>query len=781
LLRRTFLIALLLVSGGLLSSGVLELFFRHRESVDSIGALQREMAQGVAFKIQQFVQDIEKTLRASTQTPEMVSSGLTEAYRFQLIKLLRVTPAVTTATALDGKGQEQIKVSRVQMVRTEDLGQHATGEAFAQARQGLTFFGPVYFVRESEPYMRIAVPIERFAGDVIGVLIAEVNLKYIWEVISRITVGQRGYAYVVSRDGDLIAHPDISLVLQKRNLKHLGQVQAALAGASGAFTAQPNLAGKQVFPAYAAIPDLGWAVLVERPADEAYAPLYASMRRTAILLLLGLGMAVLASLLISRRVVRPVQVLRQGATRIGAGDLKHRIDMRTGDELQALADEFNNMAAQLQESYASLERRVEERTYELSEALEQQTATSEVLRVISSSPTDLQPVYQTILENVTRLCEANIAALFLYDGEVLAAAAHYNTTPEFAAYLERSRLYPSHETTTRLAALERRTVHVADLLSDPAFAPPVLHQKESVRTVLSVPMLRESSLIGVITTWRREVRPFADKQVALVQTFADQAVIAIENVRLFQALQERTAQLEIASKHKSQFLANMSHELRTPMNAILGYTELIVDEIYGPVPDKIRDVLARVQQSGQHLLGLINAVLDLSKIEAGRLILSLAEYSMQDVVHTVFTSVESLAAEKRLALSISVPPDLPPGRGDEQRLSQVLLNLVGNAIKFTETGEVSMQVTAADGLFTVAVSDTGLGISEADQQKIFEEFQQADSSSTRKQGGTGLGLAIAKKIVALHGGRIWVESSLGKGSTFWFTVPVWVERQKEVV
>jgi signal transduction histidine kinase len=781
LLRRTFLIAVLLVSGGLLSSGVVELFFRHRESVDSIGALQREMAQGVAFKIQQFVQDIEKTLRASTQTPEMVSSGLTEAYRFQLIKLLRVTPAVTTATALDSHGQEQIKVSRVQMVRAEDLGQHATGEAFARARQGLTFFGSVYFVRESEPYMRIAVPIERFAGDVIGVLIAEVNLKYIWEVISRITVGQRGYAYVVSRDGDLIAHPDISLVLQKRTLKHLGQVQAALAGASGAFTAQPNLAGKQVFPAYAAIPDLGWAVLVERPADEAYAPLYASMRRTAILLLLGLGMAVLASLLISRRVVRPVQVLRQGATRIGAGDLTHRIDMRTGDELEALADEFNNMAARLQESYASLERRVEERTYELSEALEQQTATSEVLRVISSSPTDLQPVYRIILENVTRLCEANIAALFLYDGEVLAAAAHYNTTPEFAAHLEQNRPRPSHETTTRLAALEHRTVHVADLLSDPAFAPPPLqlYQRENVRTVLSVPMLRESTLIGVITTWRREVRPFTDNQIALVQTFADQAVIAVENVRLFQALQERTAQLEIASKHKSQFLANMSHELRTPMNAILGYTELIMDEIYGAVPDKIREVLARVQQSGQHLLGLINAVLDLSRIEAGRLVLSLVDYSMQNVLHTVLASVESLAAGKGLALNMHIPADLPNGRGDEQRLSQVLLNLVGNAIKFTETGEVRVQVTVDDGMFTVAVSDTGSGISEADQQRIFEEFQQADSSSTRKQGGTGLGLAIAKKIVELHGGRIWVESSLGKGSTFWFTVPVQVERQQE--
>jgi signal transduction histidine kinase len=224
----------------------------------------------------------------------------------------------------------------------------------------------------------------------------------------------------------------------------------------------------------------------------------------------------------------------------------------------------------------------------------------------------------------------------------------------------------------------------------------------------------------------------------------------------------------------------MSHELRTPLNGIQGYTELILDGIYGEVPEKIRDALERVQKSGQRLLGLINAVLDLSKIEAGRLTLSLVDYSMPGVVQTVFTAVEPLATEKRLALKATVPPDLPVGKGDEQRISQVLLNLVGNAIKFTEVGEVGVQVTSANGAFVVAVSDTGPGIAEADQQKVFEEFQQADSSSTRQKGGTGLGLTIAKKIIDMHGGRIWVESSLGTGSTFWFTLPVRVELQREV-
>jgi signal transduction histidine kinase len=261
----------------------------------------------------------------------------------------------------------------------------------------------------------------------------------------------------------------------------------------------------------------------------------------------------------------------------------------------------------------------------------------------------------------------------------------------------------------------------------------------------------------------------------LLQTFATQSVLAIENARLFREIEEKGQQLEIASKHKSQFLANMSHELRTPLNAILGYTELILDNIYGDVSAKVRDVLTRLEKSGRHLLGLINDVLDLSKIEAGQLTLSLSDYSMKEVVQTVFTGVESLAAEKKLALKAMVSPELPLGRGDERRITQVLLNLVGNAIKFTEVGEVRVEVSTADGAFRVAVSDTGPGIAPADQEKIFEEFQQADSSSTRKKGGTGLGLSIAKRIVEMHGGRIWVESTPGRGSTFCFTLPVRVE------
>ena len=262
------------------------------------------------------------------------------------------------------------------------------------------------------------------------------------------------------------------------------------------------------------------------------------------------------------------------------------------------------------------------------------------------------------------------------------------------------------------------------------------------------------------------------KQRVHVSNRDELGTLAADVNRTSEELGNLYQQLAAASRHKSEFLANTSHELRTPLNAILGYTELIQDNIYGPVPDKIREILDRVQSNGRHLLGLINDVLDLSKIEAGQLTLSVSEYSIKEVVNTVVTATGSLAAEKKLALKTVISDNLPSGKGDERRITQALLNLVGNAIKFTEKGEVAVQAAAANGAFHVAVTDTGPGIQLEDQNRIFEEFQQVDSSSTRKKGGTGLGLSISKKIIELHGGRLWVESEPGKGSTFRFTLPL---------
>jgi GAF domain-containing protein len=597
-----------------------------------------------------------------------------------------------------------------------------------------------------------------------------------------------------------------------------------------------------------------------------------------------------------------------------------------------------------------------QRTDDLSESLEQQTATSKVLEVISRSAFDLQSVLDTLVESATRLCEADTAVIGRPKGATYYFEASYGLSPEFVEFFVNHPTLIDRGSVSGRVLLEGKIVHIPDAVADPEYT----FQGRDIggyRSVLGVPLLREGAPIGVIALGRKSVRPFTDKQVELAQTFADQAVIAIENVRLLDALRHRTdelgrsvselqalgevsqavnstldletvlstivakavqlsgteagaiygyddqarefrlratygmdqglidvltqrhidlddpnvaevfaqreptqvadlreepaselneiilragyrarmvapllrgedivgmlvvrrrtvgefpkntvdliktfaaqsalaiqnarlfheiedksRQLEEASQHKSQFLANMSHELRTPMNAILGYTELMADGAYGEPSEKMLGILKRLEANGKHLLGLINDVLDLSKIEAGQLVLELSDYCIQDIAQTVRSTLEPLASDKKLAFRVEMTPELPPGRGDGRRLTQVLINLVGNAIKFTDTGEVAIKAEAHNGSFHVSVRDTGPGISSADQARLFQEFQQADNAITKKKGGTGLGLAISKRIIEMHGGRIWVESQPGQGSTFTFTLPVIVERQVE--
>ena len=441
------------------------------------------------------------------------------------------------------------------------------------------------------------------------------------------------------------------------------------------------------------------------------------------------------------------------------------------------------MATRLKDSYSGLERKVELRTRELAQSVDELQTLGEVSQAVNST-LDLQTVLDTIVAKAVQLSGTDAGTIYVFDDATkeFQLRANYGMTDELIAVLKSNHTGLSEW--LKAAANRRVPVQDADLRHEPITLPQAATLQEIVVEAgylarIFVPLLGADQIVGALVVRRKATGEFPERTIDLLQTFAAQSVLAIQNARLFHEVQDKSHQLEIASQHKSQFLANMSHELRTPLNAILGYTELILDSIYGDVPQKMRSVLERVHSNGKHLLGLINDVLDLSKIEAGQLTLSLHDYSIKDVVHSVFTVVEPLATEKSLALKVDLPNNLPTAHGDERRLTQVLLNLVGNAIKFTEAGEVEIKAAASNGAYTLSVRDTGPGINPADHQKIFEEFQQADGSSTKSKSGTGLGLSIAKRIVGMHGGQIWVASEPGCGSTFFMNVPIKVEQQVE--
>jgi signal transduction histidine kinase len=501
----------------------------------------------------------------------------------------------------------------------------------------------------------------------------------------------------------------------------------------------------------------------------------------------------ITSIVITKRYIsRPLLKLQESASLIAQGDLDTFIDKDSRGEIGILAEHLDAMRGsikqlfgelreskqQLEEYSRTLEQKVEARTRELARSVEELKALGEVSQAVSST-LDLEVVLSSIVRHAVQLSKADAGTIYEFDEakRVFVPRINYGVSQDFIEAIREAGLHVGDETVIGRAAIKRGPDQIPDLDKVPDYPLPYV-RRAGFRALLALPLLRENRLIGGLIVRRKAAGEFPEPILELLQTFAAQSVLAIHNARLFREIEEKGREIEIANKHKSEFLANMSHELRTPLNAILGYTELILDRIYGEVPVKIKEALERLEKNGRHLLGLINDVLDLSKIEAGQLTLNLGEYSMGEVVQTVFTSVEALAADKKLELKVMIPTDLPSGKGDEQRIAQVLLNLVGNAIKFTESGKITVKVNVSNETFLVSVSDTGPGLSEADQIRVFKEFHQADGSSTRKKGGTGLGLSIAKRIVEMHGGRIWVESTLGKGSTFGFVLPVLVERQR---
>ncbi len=1118
LFRKYLLLIISLVSVALLASGGIGLYFSYQEHRAALASLQHEKAIAASSRIEQYIRQVSQQL-AYASLPQIDAADV-ELRRIEFLKLLRQAPEVTDISQLDATGKEQIAVSRLGMDIVSSVKDRAQDPAFLNAKRGQPWFGPVYFRKETEPYMTVAT---RSGGPGSPVTVAELNLKFIWDVVSRIKIGEKGKAYVVDSRGLLVADPDIGLVLRKTNMSALPHVKAAVGvrNADAPAMESVDLGGVAVLTSVAPIDPLDWKVFIEQPVSEVFTKLNASILRTGLLLLAGLVLSAVAASALARSMVRPIRTLDEGARRIGAGDLDQQIVIKTGDELEGLADQFNRMTAQLGESYAGLERKVQERTAEVTEALQYQVAISDVLRVISESQTDVTPVFEAIMDSALRLFGVSISAVFRYDGQMVHLVAtrgwseaavndarrHYpapphremmsgriilsgqvqveedthtdpdydpttaqvggwrrmigapmlkdgatvgaivvawpepgetpqrqsdllktfadqaviaienarlitetrdaldqqtaiaeilrvisssptNTQPVFDAIvqacqrlfdgravafsvprgglietvafaddgtrgeregdflkpwpldrgsaagacmldarivnvadteagvlefprmrdlamalgyrsglfvpllkdghaigmigilrttigefgaqeialagtfadqaviaIENVRLFnetrealeqqtataevlqvisnsvadtqpvfdrilqscehlfnatqlivfqvsddahlhiaairdsdaarmavtqntfpsPIAGTTTELAIRERRLVTFADVLHDPDVPPRLRNLALETGAGFSVaiaPMLWEGEAIGSILVGREKLEAFNDKEQALLRTFADQAVIAIQNARLFNEIRDKSRQLEIANQHKSEFLANMSHELRTPLNAIIGFSEVLLERMFGELNEKQDDYLKDIFTSGKHLLSLINDILDLSKIEAGRMELDLGDFDAAQALANAMTLVRERAQTHGIALTLEAADGIGELRADERKFKQILLNLLSNAVKFTpDGGRVVVRATPIDGGIEVAVSDTGVGISADDQLVVFDEFKQVGRHYTNKHEGTGLGLALTKRFVELHGGVLSLQSEPGVGSTFTFTIP----------
>lgn len=629
LFRKYALVFVGLVAGSLLVSDLIQAYLSYRDKNQSVLSSAQDSATAAASTIERFMAEATAQLGGVVQyTPASLS---VDQRKSQYQGFLATHPSFTEIRYLDPSATLQFRVSRSSPLHILVAGADPTSRSlFAAPPSGKlsTAYGPVYFqepcshlsyshggiqggsalpnavitcqvqLGDAEPTMTIAMR-DPTTG---GVSVAVVTLSFIEDVVSGIRLGSSGRAYVVDGRGIAIAHPNRKLVSQVTDLSSLTQVRSAVSGPSSATraTTARDLQGNAVLTAYHRIQPYGWSVFVEQPTTEAFAPIYQSLFVTGVLLLVALIPALLLSIFFARRMVRPIQTLHVAATQIGSGTWERRIDIRTGDELEALAETFNQMAARLRESYNNLEQQVEERTRELGEAI---------------------------------------------------------------------------------------------------------------------------------------------------------------------------TQLESASRHKSDFLANMSHELRTPLNAIIGFSEVLLERMFGEINAKQKEYLQDILSSGRHLLSLINDILDISKVEAGRMELQPGPVDLRFVLHNALSLIRERATRQGISVALDVDAAVGTIEADERRVKQILFNLLSNALKFTPAGgRVTLAAAPIDDVVQISVRDTGIGIRDEDQSRIFEEFQQAGPGKAVE--GTGLGLALAKRFVEMHAGRIWVDSEVGRGSSFTFTLPL---------
>jgi signal transduction histidine kinase len=795
----------------LLINGVLEVWGSYREHKTALIRIQHEQAEAAATKISQFIKEIENQVGWTTQL--LWSAETIEQRRFDALRLLRQVPAITELAQVDASGKEQLRVSRLAMDVLGSGLDLSNEPKFTEAVKNKVYYGPVYFRRESEPYMTLSLAGTRRDA---GVSIAEVNLKLIWDVVSRIKVGERGQAYVVDSRGRLIAHPDISLVLRNTDMTRLAQVQAAQRGTPTSETEIPtatDLQGRTVLSAFAPVAPLGWTVFVELPLGEAYQPLMASIQRSALVLLAALCLAAIAGIFLARRMVVPIQALRTGAARIGSGDLSQRIEVKTGDELEALADQFNDMAGRLQESYTGLENKVEQRTQELAQSVKELRALGEVTQAVNST-VDLETVLSTIVAKAVQLSNTHAGAIYVFDEvtEEFKLRATYGLDSDTVTEL-RDRHIRLGETAIGEAALQRMPIQIPDLQNDPSSTLDIII-RAGFRALLIVPLLSNDQIIGALVVRRRAPGEFSKSAVELLQTFGAQSVLAIQNARLFESVGARTRELakslddlraaqdRLVQTEKlaslGQLTAGIAHEIKNPLNFVNNFSA-VSSELVGELHDALKGVnldgklRAEIDEIADMLRGNLEKVVQHGK-RADSIVKNMLLHSRQGSGEHRFVDVNAVVEEslnlayhgaraEKQGFNITLEKSFDPGAGEvdlfPQEITRVLLNLIMNG--FYAATKRKAEANGADYEPTLAaatkslgdsveirIRDNGIGIPPEVKEKMFNPF-----FTTKPAGeGTGLGLSISHDIIVKqHGGSIEVDTEPGQYTEFRIVLP----------
>ena len=755
-------------------------YYTVRQIERDAAELQSEIASVTAERIRDFVQ--RKIERVSDTANAVSLYPLGSKEQQLLVSLLAKNDAsFTDVSIIDAQGMEVLKVSDRRVYFPSDLSNQIKSAKFNKAIKGEDYISPVHTSERFQPYVTLAIPLWGGAQSVAGVIAAEADLSFLWEVVGKIQFGSAGYAYLVDEHGNLIAHKDGSLVLKRMNLGQLDKVQEFIGNRTGSDLNPAHegrgLLDRSVLATYAPVPDLGWAVILEEPIDAALANVEKLKRYAIVLLVVSLAVGAVIIAWVSGRMTGPIRELREGVATIGSGNLEHRTSIKTGDEIQDLAEEFNRMTDALQNSYATLEQKVEERTKEAETRSRQLSVLNKIGAAVSRS-LNLEMVLNEAIEKMIETLNFDASWIYILDPseEVLILKAYKGIGDEVAHSMDRRK---------RSVGISGKIFETGERFVFDGVQNDTEYNHLSSRNKLQslgfsssagFPIKANEKVIGVLHLASKAGRHFAPDELQLIESIAQEIGVAAENARLFEQVNQKTAELghmnqelQEANQAKDEFLNVMSHELRTPLNVITGYAEVLSQGVLGEIQREQMHAVKTISYQSKELLRMINEILQVGSIEAGKVKANCENVNLLDFLFELKSGYEILS-KKEISLHWDIPPSLPIVWTDGEKLKHVLQNLVNNAIKFTETGGVTFSARSFSESIEFKVKDTGIGMPQDMLPSIFQMFRQLDSSSTRSYGGSGVGLYIVKKFVDLLGGKIEVESVLGEGSTFTITL-----------